>query len=426
MKRPLRFGVIGAGPAGLSAAAALRRLGHENVTVFEKEAEVGGKCKSRQMGGARTEAGAVYVLPNYPVVESLARQVEVDLIPACPFVHRDAEGRTRPYGVPPPSLGTWSKVAEYGRFGQALVRHRQVFGRALGAIDDEQARQLSLPFGEWVKKLRLAHFHQVAYPLLRSFGFGYEEQEIPALYIVHVLPRLAPGGNFARLWDVSKLELKHVEQGYAELWRRVASKLDVKCGVDITRVERGEHSVGLETSAGSFEVDRLVLASPLDSALEFLDADEAEQNLFSRLRWLDVWQVSLRIEGIEDALILDENQDYARLGHALIAFRDRPGSDIYYLFGYAGPHMSDADIETNALDDVRALGARVSETSGVERFRYFPHFSCADVAEGSLRALQQLQGERHTWYVGEAVSNIGVEAAASHAEELMLKAFGRA
>ncbi len=423
MKRDLRFGVVGAGPAGLSAAATLRRLGHRNITVFEKEPEVGGKCRSRGADWDRTEAGAVYVLPNYPLLESFARQTEVALLPASPFVHRDGAGRKRAYGVPPPSLKTWSKVAEYGRFGQALLRHRRVLGRTLGSIELEQARRLSLPFREWVKALRLEHFHQVAYPLLRSFGFGYEEQEIPALYVFHALPLLAPHGNLTKLWDVSQLELRHVEPGYAELWRRLASNLDVRAGVTISKVDRAGATVSLATNAGDFEVDRLILASPLDDALGFLDASAEELALFSRIRWLDVWQLSLRLEGIEDALILDDNQVFTRLGHTLIAFRMRPGSDIYYLFGYGAPGLSNGELEAHAVSDMTELGARVVAQSALHRWRYFPHFTSSDVAEGCLGELERLQGQRHCWYVGETVSNIGVEAAASHAAELMQRAF---
>lgn len=426
MKRELRFGVIGGGPAGLSAAATLRRLGHRNVVVLEKQDEVGGKCKARRMGSETVDAGAVYVLPNYPLIETFARQTEVELVPAFPFIHRDAEGRRRPFGVPPPSFTTWSKVAEYGRLGQALLRHRQALGSALGSIELAHASELSLPYGEWVKALRLEHFHSVAYPLLRSFGFGYEEQSIPALYIFNLLPRFAPGGNYARLWDIARLDLRHLDPGYAELWRRLATKLDVRTGVTVSQVERDGSSVALRTSAGDFELDRLVLAAPLDDALGYLDSSDDERRLFSRIRWLDVWQTCLRLEGLEDAVILDANQAFSRIGHTLIAFRQRPGSSLYYLFGYGAPGLTDAQIEANALLDVQELGARVLEQSSLHRWRYFPHFESSDVAAGCLGDLDRLQGQRQTWYAGEVISNIGVEVVASHAEKLIEKAFGSA
>jgi hypothetical protein len=51
----------------------------------------------------------------------------------------------------------------------------------------------------------------------------------------------------------------------------------------------------------------------------------------------------------------------------------------------------------------------------VKRWKYFPHFGSTDVAAGSFSDLERLQGHRHTWYVGELFSNIGVESVASYA-----------
>lgn len=424
----MRIGIIGAGPAGLSAAVALKQLGHTDVTVLERQDAVGGKCRSRTVDGEQVEAGAIYVLPHYPHVERLARRLDVPLVPSFGFTHRDAEGRERPFGVAPPSISLGAKVAEYGRFGRALLRHWQVLRRPLGEIDPEHVRALALPFGEWVQQLRLEHFHEVAYPLFRSFGFGYEEQQVPALYVFHVLPQLAPGGNFARLWDLSTLRLQHVGPGYAQLWQRLVERerLDVRTGVQLTRVQRSDLGAHVETSAGTFDFDRLIVAAPPNEALGFLDATAEERRLFSKVRWLDVWQLTLRLEGVGDALLLDANQTYARLGHTMIVIRYRPGSNLYYLFGYARPGLSDAQLEANALEDVAALGGKVLARTPLQRWPYFPHFGTADVADGCIAQLQALQGQQRTWYVGEVLSNIGVELAAIHAAALVKQAFGRA
>jgi phytoene dehydrogenase-like protein len=43
-----RIAILGAGPAGLSAALALREKGYRNVTVFEKSGRVGGQSLSEE------------------------------------------------------------------------------------------------------------------------------------------------------------------------------------------------------------------------------------------------------------------------------------------------------------------------------------------------------------------------------------------
>lgn len=48
----------GAGPSGLSAAYYLSQLGYKKIVVFEKEREVGGKCKTITVGDISIDVGA--------------------------------------------------------------------------------------------------------------------------------------------------------------------------------------------------------------------------------------------------------------------------------------------------------------------------------------------------------------------------------
>ena len=50
----MRIGIIGGGIAGLTAAYELAKKGH-NVTVFEKEAELGGQASTFPIEGTRLE-----------------------------------------------------------------------------------------------------------------------------------------------------------------------------------------------------------------------------------------------------------------------------------------------------------------------------------------------------------------------------------
>src|SRR5690348_12280156 len=58
MTHELRFGIVGAGPAGLSAAAVLRAAGF-GVTVFDRQREAGGKVRTIRIGDASIDVGAI-------------------------------------------------------------------------------------------------------------------------------------------------------------------------------------------------------------------------------------------------------------------------------------------------------------------------------------------------------------------------------
>ena len=56
-----RIAIIGAGPAGLSAAWMLGKQGFHDVTVLEKLGRVGGLCKSLTIDGLSYDLGADYL-----------------------------------------------------------------------------------------------------------------------------------------------------------------------------------------------------------------------------------------------------------------------------------------------------------------------------------------------------------------------------
>jgi hypothetical protein len=334
------------------------------------------------------------------------------------------DGRLRPFGYPvrPPTLA--GKLAEYVRLGFQLGRYWQVLLRPLGAVNSAQARGLALPFGRWVRRHRLSYFHQAAYPLLRSFGFGFEDQAIPAAYIFKALPQFARGGNLLSLWNVASVALSHVEEGYGELWRRLADGLAVRLGVEIQRLERSDAGGLVHTADGPVPFDQLILACSLDRTLAFLDAAPEERELFSKIRSFPVWQAVVAAEGLPPALILDRYQAFTTIGHPMILLRYRPDASWYYLFGYAGPAQTDDDIQQMIDAALRDLRARLHGPPRFTRWSgYFPHYAPHEFAAGYHARLERLQGRRATHYVGEIMANIGVESVASYSERLMQQAF---
>lgn len=69
----LRIAIVGAGPAGLAAAFALRDSNCA-VTVFEKSKGLCGRAAARTRHGVRLEPGANYIKIDSPEVENLIRQ----------------------------------------------------------------------------------------------------------------------------------------------------------------------------------------------------------------------------------------------------------------------------------------------------------------------------------------------------------------
>src|ERR1700747_1807062 len=57
-----RYVILGAGPSGLAFAHSLRLAGENSFVILEKEAEVGGLCRSREVDGKPLDIGGGHFL----------------------------------------------------------------------------------------------------------------------------------------------------------------------------------------------------------------------------------------------------------------------------------------------------------------------------------------------------------------------------
>lgn len=76
----MRIGIIGAGIAGLTCAYELHKAGHE-VEVFEKEAVVGGRMSTRQVGDYPMDIGANHLANVYTHMREYVEELGLDWQP---------------------------------------------------------------------------------------------------------------------------------------------------------------------------------------------------------------------------------------------------------------------------------------------------------------------------------------------------------
>jgi phytoene dehydrogenase-like protein len=110
-RRPVDVIVVGAGPAGLSAARRMADAGL-SVTVLEAADQVGGRMAGQQQDGFRLDHGAHLLNSSFPELGDVLDVPRLDLRPLAPDVVVHREGRRYRAG------GAWNRA----RMAAALAR----------------------------------------------------------------------------------------------------------------------------------------------------------------------------------------------------------------------------------------------------------------------------------------------------------------
>ena len=98
LSKDARIVIIGAGAAGLSSAIALKKRGYHDITILEKETEIGGKCSSFNYQEQVFDFGANLTTPRYQQIRDLA--IEVGMTFRTPPTRRIVSVDTEPYVSP--------------------------------------------------------------------------------------------------------------------------------------------------------------------------------------------------------------------------------------------------------------------------------------------------------------------------------------
>jgi oxygen-dependent protoporphyrinogen oxidase len=321
----MRVAVIGAGPAGVAAADRLDRAGVEPV-VIERGAEVGGRTRSVLLGpGHRLDTGAAWLTTGYAEALRLAEGLAL--------LRRDVTGTPEvvvggervPAPFDPAALARTHLVpaAEKVRFLRwatgVLRRHpRGTFGPRPTASDRVDA----------ATALRSAVGPAVVDTVFR-----------PAFETMVFAPLEELSADFVESWLRAVLDVGYrvPAEGMDAPWRRIAARLDVRTGVEVTAVEVRDHAVHVEP-VGRFDAAVVAVPAPVAARL-------VAPGTPGRPGWLDDVRHAAHV-----------------LAHAVRPHPDPPPASDVHPAG-AGPHRIGSVALTPGGDGRIPLGAQGATVS---------------------------------------------------------------
>ena len=424
-----RIAIVGGGPAGISAAYALKKKGYTRVTIFEKEAALGGKVSTFVRNGKPNEMGAVYATQDYKHVLGIARELGIPLLrDDKPLLLIDTDGKMLSF--PEFLEAHWSKpevARAFTKFSQVLFNYGALFDKGNHAAKPE----LFVPFETFAKSEGIEPVAELFRSTMVGCGYGYYE-EVPALYIVKLLKTWFLNG----LREVEAAATLHLRNeptllkfpgGFQQFFIEVAkaSGAKVRLRSAISAIRRTGATVSVTVGGSSEEFDSVILAAPLPAMLAALDASSEERDLMSRIKTYRYFATLFEDTKLPDgnSLFLHGKSRPAQLGETIIFGNFSYEPRLWTSYQLADRRAAPANLKTQLAKDSRALGGAPGAILMQKEWDYFPHVGSADLEANFYPRMEALQGKNRTYYAGGVMNFESTEFAAEYSQRLVDRFF---
>ncbi|MFO1394026.1 MAG: FAD-dependent oxidoreductase [Steroidobacteraceae bacterium] len=443
-----RIAIIGAGPAGLSAAWFLKQNGYKNVRVFEKADRVGGKCLTFEHEGRQFDLAAHEMLAGYQDVMDIATALGVPSAGSQKvLVYNTDAGRYMSMLEASQSGGYGSLQIVWAslRYTWMLLTRYRKFARPGSGYADAPSDLLQ-PLSSWIKEKRLDALLETVLYVMRVQGYGRLDA-IPAAYFVKFQGLRNWVSNVLHVAGLIQSWPRVFKQGFQSVWDAVAPHVDLHLNTEIRSVRR-EPQQGSSNLVVTIEFaddrpqevfDCVIVTCPLDlptlTALG-LDLHHQEKRLLEKVRYVEFITTACTVEGVPTGVVgsipVPPMLDYT--GYIKI-YEESPVAIFFTLA--PSENYDPAEVVERIRRQVRTLpdfkgGPSKPDghphVTGVVRqkgWQYFPHVSLTDFRAGFYDQFESLQGYRQTYYSGSLLAYETVGTTVAYSRGLVERYFPR-
>lgn len=430
----MKIAVIGAGVSGLSAAYYLKKLGYQDVTVFEREGYVGGKVLSYDYERNTYDLGAIIIgdKKNYKICHELLNAYEIPIETFAAPIVAHLDGRCCSFE---------QYIKDHYSFAHTLRAFSNMlylslkFKKYLKGGFIVAKPELYINFKDFMHKHKIEPVADTLCPFLIGCGYGCYE-EIPAIYIFRFLWVLFRSSlrfkNLAKLWrEELSPGISGCKNGCQELWIKMAEELHVETSAEIETIRRNvtdsesapESKIEIVVNGKTRTFDRLIISSPLDETVHYMDISEEEKELFGKITYTDYYVTLFKGEGFNKSLFIRDHIHPSTKGKTVAIFCKHGDSNVYTGYQICPPDTRPDDLIEMLKNDVEQLGGRFSGVILQKHWRYFPRIDTEDLRAGFYKRLDELQGQKGTYYIGAVLNFETLENTVDFAQRLVLKHF---
>lgn len=411
-----KIAIVGGGVGGLISALELARIGYRDITLFEANAECGGKVLSVQKEGDVIELGQHIFANSYRIPIELAMELGITIRPvtAEPLQWEEKYGYSE--GLARGPVSKWY---------QLLFKVAKINSNTHYPFPSLFDRHLDAPFSEFLQRHRLGGRPHPGFLFdwnLVGYGFDFE---VPTAYVLAYLQGTAVNGT-----------LGYIPEGNQTLWIALAKHLEKTWNVKICRnhavqaIRSVNNGVQLTTPKGVSNFEEVILALPPNVLTHILSPEDPLQEILNAVAYYPYSVQTFKAEGIRNDAMTFFPENNTQVGRILGLQPSRSQKNGWFVCGqYASSEISNRpkimdehQLQDDITETILKMGGRVTAFGPSYLWNnYFPHIRKNPIA--MLRKAESLQGTRHLWTTGSWLAFETTEHVARHAKHLIATCF---
>ncbi|HSR03455.1 MAG TPA: FAD-dependent oxidoreductase [Proteiniclasticum sp.] len=379
----MRVAIIGAGFSGMLAAYLLEKKGVD-VTVYEKEAVIGGHCQTLVSKDLFVELGTVFCFSEH-IKELL---LELDISYSERFTYRNFVDEN------------YNKVEHISHQDVSiLLEELHRLENLLHAYSDEgnhlnygKIHDLMIPLGQFLKDHNLNTISQVIAPPLSSYGFG-DINEIQAFYALNVF-NLNTINAFIR-GD----KLLFIDKGATEIIRKLSQNIsDIRYSIEVKRILPLDDQVKIETDYDSELFDKVLITAKLpDDVIEDSFYNELMKNIETNPYITCAYEVENK------NIVTTYFKSNLGKKERIQFFHTYKQKDKTVLVAYAYGIMN-ASLINDITKDLKNAGVHVKHLITAKQWYIFPHLKAEKLTQDLYTDLAHRQQSSRICLIGSLVS----------------------
>ncbi|MBN4062972.1 MAG: hypothetical protein COA82_07450 [Alkaliphilus sp.] len=377
-----KIAIIGAGFAGLLTGYYLQKKGYQ-VTVYEKNIRIGGKCFSLVKSGDILELGCVVGASK----KLLQLMDELDIKSGNRYHYRSF-ATTQGKRVPQIASNTIEKFkSQYHRLPHILKKYEKVLREpGLRNIPAD----LCVSFEKFCFSNQLEDLLPLFSPPFTAFGYGHLDR-IPAIYVLKHLDM-----QTIKCF-IENRRLISFPKGASELTNKIADKLqDIRFNVEVKKITGGK-VVNIETSVESEAFDAVVLTSTIGED-KLINTKLSQHMLSYRHMYYNV----LIYEATEELKTVMYFREHFKQneGEILLAFNMNPVGEKKYIAGYSYGKLHISKLKEIMDRDMKRAGLKTEFLVAHKQWKNFPHVLSKVLSEKFYDKIHKEQGINGVYFAG--------------------------